>query len=233
MGKVWHYLQDGQARGPIPEEQVRELLASGALVLESQVWCEGMAEWSSLRNIPELVPAPEPALIALAEPPQLELAHPNPYAAPRAPVMQMSRPGGESQGAVSAGALEMLRLTKPWVRFLGVLGIIGMVLLSLGGVAVAIAGAAMKSNGSMLGLGLVYLLMGVLYLPPIIYLNRYANRIGDLLRSEAAEDLEAALTAQKSFWRYAGIVTLCVLCLYAIALLVGVGVAAAGLSHKF
>jgi len=145
----------------------------------------------------------------------------------------MSRPGGETQGVVSSGALEMLRLTKPWVRFLGVLGIIGMAFLILGGVGMAIAGAALKSNGSMLGIGLLYFLLGGLYLPPIIYLNRYANRIGDLLRSEASEDLEAALTAQKSFWRYAGILTLCMLCLYVIFILVFAGVAAAGLSHKF
>lgn len=144
----------------------------------------------------------------------------NPYDAPMAPLTSAT-PEGDG-GSTSAGAVEILRSTKPWVRLLGVLSAIGMGFMVLGSVFVMVAAGSSRLPGLPAGIGLIYLLVAGFYLPPVIFLNRYASRIGDLLASHSTQDLEAALRAQKSFWKYVGIVAVIFIALY---LLVIVGVA--------
>jgi hypothetical protein len=80
MSVSWHYIQNGSTHGPIPEEQLRELIASGALLPSDQVWREGMGGWNSIQAIPELF-----ALAPQGRPPlQIEL-QPQPPAAIRQP----------------------------------------------------------------------------------------------------------------------------------------------------
>jgi hypothetical protein len=62
-------------------------------------------------------------------------------------------------------------------------------------------------------------------LPPVIFLNKYASRIAEAEGTRTPEDLARALEAQKSFWRYVGIFTLVMLCLYALLFVVGIGTA--------
>jgi len=143
----------------------------------------------------------------------------NPYDSPQAPLTPMT-PQGDA-GSTSPGVVEILRSTKPWVRFLGVLSAIGMGFMVLGSVFVMVAAGSSRLPGLPAGMGLVYLLVAGLYLPPVIFLNRYASRIGDLLASHSSQDLEEALRAQKSFWKYVGIVTVIFLALY-ILVIVGV-----------
>ena len=55
MSVLWHYLQNGTTMGPIPEEQLRGLVTSGALRPSDQVWHEGMVGWTPIQAIPELL----------------------------------------------------------------------------------------------------------------------------------------------------------------------------------
>lgn len=41
----YYYAVNGQQTGPVAEEQLREMVASGALAASTLVWREGMAEW--------------------------------------------------------------------------------------------------------------------------------------------------------------------------------------------
>src|ERR1035438_9105434 len=66
MGAHWHYLQNGNTKGPNPEEELKGLIASGALGLQDQVWHEGRDGWSTIQSIPELsatLPPHRPASI--------------------------------------------------------------------------------------------------------------------------------------------------------------------------
>jgi len=65
----------------------------------------------------------------------------------------------------------------------------------------------------------------------VIFLNRYASRIGNLVNSNHPGDLEEALAAQKSFWRYLGILTLAMICLYALFVVIVIIVGVAGISR--
>jgi hypothetical protein len=143
----------------------------------------------------------------------------NPYSAP-SPLSSM--PGGISpfvESAASEGVtqktLDLLRQTRPWVRFLSVLGLIASLFFLIGTGAVAVT---MFSGGAPPGFPpfvfLIYIPMALLALMSATYLFRYASRINGLLRDPRPVKLEAALQAQKSFWKLAGIVGLLFLVLY-------------------
>lgn len=222
MANQWNYVQDGQSVGPIPEEQLKALLAAGRLSWEDLVWCDGMTAWTAAREVPALAPPlrePPPLLIQLDEPAG-RVPPSNPYVPPPATL----------PAAVPLEVVEALRQTKPWARLLAVLGFIGigfMVLASLVMLAVGSSLGHGLPRGFGVGMMLVYLFMAGLQLPAALFLNRYASRIGDLLSSQAPGDLQEALVAQKSFWRYLGILTLIVLCLYVV--LIAFAVASAGI----
>ena len=120
--------------------------------------------------------------------------------------------------------MESLRSTRPWVNFLAVLGFIGCGLMVLGGLFITMVGASTGLHRSGMGippyLGILYLFVGAIYFMPSYYLLKYGGAIGRFLRTGAVWDMEAALESQKSFWRFVGIFTLVMLCLYAL-LLVG------------
>ncbi len=220
--------------GPVPEEQLRAMLASGDLYWDDLIWREGMADWLPARQVTELVGAPP------SPPPPP--AKPLPFAIPsRVPIQLDDRPDAMTRAAtgpqeVSLQTLEWLRRTKPWVRFLAVLGLVATALsvaaiTALGLTAEALPGAPASLVRILpLAAGLFIL---ALHLPPLLLLNRYANRIGRLLRSGATLDLEEALRAQKSFWKYLGILTLVVIILYILGLIaaLGMGLIMGGLRH--
>jgi hypothetical protein len=127
-------------------------------------------------------------------------------------------------GEVAEAVIDILRGTKPWVRFLSVLGFIGLGLLLLGCLAILVL--PMGPMGSMpigprVGASFAYLLMGLIQFPAVLFLHRYAGRIGRLAASGDPGDLEDALSAQKSFWKYLGILTLVMMVLY-VLIIVGV-----------
>ena len=119
---------------------------------------------------------------------------------------------------LTANGKKFLNQTRPWVRFLSIMVFIGAAFTLLGGLTVMLVGI----TGSLIGvgnetfsqlpgggftLGLIYLVMAVLFVPPGIFLTRYASAIKTLESTPSAQALEKALKYQKSFWRYAGILT--------------------------
>jgi hypothetical protein len=117
------------------------------------------------------------------------------------------------------GAANMLRQTKPWVRFVSVIMLIASAFMVLGGAFMMLAGAAATPGTPGAFLGLIYMVMAVLYIVPAVFLWRYADRIDIFLRQRSPRTLASALEAQKSFWKFVGILTLIVLCVYAFAIL--------------
>jgi hypothetical protein len=122
--------------------------------------------------------------------------------------------------------LEPLQQTKPWVTFLAILGFIGTGLIVVVGLGIFAMGGQGQLKGWMGGL---YILLGVFYLMPSLLLFRYGSSIGRLTVTRESRDLTDALTRQKSFWRLCGIATLVIMCLYAVAIVLGI---AAGISRS-
>lgn len=119
--------------------------------------------------------------------------------------------GNKVGQVVTPAVLDMLSQTQPWVRFLSVLGFIASGLMAL----VGLCGATMSR--SMGFIFLIYIPMALLYFFPSLFLFRYASRIADLRLTRGVEQLENALAAQKSFWKFVGIAALIVIFVYLVA----------------
>ncbi|SHF47567.1 hypothetical protein SAMN05444377_11017 [Flavobacterium fontis] len=115
-------------------------------------------------------------------------------------------------------AKESLRVSARWCLFLAVLGFIGLALMLLVGLfwgfstqsnpGFGIFGAAKK------GIGVFYILCAAFYIPPVVYLYRYATATTEALRINSAESLAFALQNLKSHHKYLGISMIVLISLY-------------------
>jgi hypothetical protein len=143
---------------------------------------------------------------------------------------------GTAHAGISELALDMLRQTRPWVLFLGILSFIAAGLMLLAGIFMAIAGAvasAATSSPMSAVVGLVYIPLGVVYVYPGLKLVKYGGAIGRLMQTRSAADLEDALGQQKSMWKFSGIAAIVMIVLYVlifIAMFAFIGTAMKGLS---
>ena len=67
-------------------------------------------------------------------------------------------------------------------------------------------------------IGLIYVVLGALYIIPVVFLFRYATGIQKALTMDLISGMEDALRSQKSFWRFVGILMLILLILQVVAL---------------
>lgn len=157
---------------------------------------------------------------------------PSPFAPPQTADFTLTEsPGGE----VPHGAIEALRKTRPWAIFLAILSFIGSGLLVVTGVFVALFGSmgSVPENpgmprGMMGALGLVYLVMGGLYVYPGVRLFQFGAAIGNLVRDRQPSTLVRALDLQMRFWRFVGIATIVGIGMYLAAIVVVAVLAASG-----
>jgi hypothetical protein len=139
--------------------------------------------------------------------------------------------------AITPSMMESLKGTKPWVRFLSILGFIGTGFLVLIGLFSLLGAGFLGSLGNtplgalpMVLIGSLYLILGFLYMIPTLYLFRYADGIQKALTRDVVGGLEYALKNQKSFWTFVGILAMIVLIIQVLALLVLIIVGVAGLA---
>lgn len=160
-----------------------------------------------------------------------------PYAPPGAPAGPPMAPYRDTASAgISELALEMLRQTRPWVIFLGVLCFIGSALMLLVGVGVAIMGlvaASATSSPATAFLGFIYIPLGLVYIYPGLKLVKYGSAIGRLVETRASFDLEDALTQQKSMWKFSGISAIVMIVLYILMFVIMIGVGVSGAMKGF
>src|SRR5687767_10772849 len=128
------------------------------------------------------------------------------------------KPPQESYGPVTPLMIEHLRATKPWVRFMSIILFISVALIFLGAVVILLVPTGMGGSGVSALIAIVYLAMGALYIVPAYFLHQYASSIRSLEQGGGDVAMEEALRNQKSFWRFVGITTLVVICIYAIVI---------------
>jgi hypothetical protein len=130
-------------------------------------------------------------------------------------------PGTDSPAAIylTDTALRFLKQTKPWTRFMSIMIFISSAFMVLAGLAVSILGfglQAIQQNAAASGAltimralaGIIYFLIGSLYIAPGVFLWKFSDAINLLEMSHSQQSLEDALKNQKSFWRYVGIMTI-------------------------
>lgn len=145
-----------------------------------------------------------------------------------------------STANVPGGVISLLEETRPWVRLVGIVIRIVGILVIIGGVVMSLIGVLGMAMGAGMGpfegglaivIGLVYILMAFLYIVPSGFLLKYGASIRALSDSESFDDLEDAVGFQKSFWKFAGIITviyIVLIVLYILGMLAFAFIAASG-----
>ena len=139
---MWFYAQGTNRQGPVPESEIKSLLASGRLAVSDLAWTEGMTNWAPISALPDLCPAAPAAVLADI---------PSPSAAPADAVVPVVARHVET---ASHSVPESL---AGWLGFIGVLnivwgviscitciGVITGVFLILSGVALTSARTALQ-----------------------------------------------------------------------------------------
>lgn len=218
MANDWFYASQGKQQGPVSLDALRQMRAAGTVASTDMVWHHGMSGWVRAGEVPEL---------ATGEQPSAAVPAPAPAGAPSASPATLSYGTFPASGEVTLGhrGFDLLKQTRPWVRMMSIVCWVFAGFALLGGVAIMLAGVMSSRGGVPPLLGLVYIAMAFLYIAPAIYLHRYAGRITDLLAQRREMDLQAALQAQKSFWKFCGVTTLVVIALYAVGIVIAMLIA--------
>ncbi len=204
---LWHVRSDdGQEFGPVSRRELESWLSDGRLDSECQLLQEGWDQWCwADEQFPELSPSEPPAVeddnpfAGLGDESPAVVA--NRFASPREKSKVVDK--AEPDTLVTSGIWAALAETKPWVVFLSILGFIG------GGMMALLALMFMVTVGGVAGIiaGIITLAIAACYLFASYCLLTYGKRIGADSHSRSAGHLQAALVAQKSFWKLLGIVT--------------------------
>jgi uncharacterized membrane protein len=130
-----------------------------------------------------------------------------------------------------------LKETAKWAKFLAIIGYIGigfLVLFSLFMLFGMTALAGMFEALPLSLMGIIYLLMALLYYFPVNYLNKFANKAKRALADNDQDEINLAFKNLKSMFKFMGILTIVVLCLYALIIVVMIPAAIiSGLSGIF
>jgi len=105
------------------------------------------------------------------------------------------------------------KATKPWLRFLAIMGflssglmlLLGFVMIGLSAIASEFAEMSILQG---LMIGSFYILGAFVYLLPTIKLWKYGTSINNLALSNKPEDLFQFIEAQRSFWKTIGVISL-------------------------
>jgi hypothetical protein len=128
----------------------------------------------------------------------------NPYASPSPlPEGDVGAPPAGSPQAITPGIRLAMAQTRPWVLFLSVFAFVAGGLMGLAAVGMLIAAMAVQQMFMWIP-GLIYFFGAAFYWACAVYLFLYSQRIASFVQTTLARDLEAALVAQKSFWKLVG-----------------------------
>jgi len=118
-----------------------------------------------------------------------------------------------------------LRATRPWTRLLSILGFIFVAVSILSGLALIFGRRflpAAAETPPLLLTGTINIAASIFYLIPSIWLFKYSSAISRFLGGGGAIELGNALTYQKSFWKFVGIITLIVIIIAIVGVLAAI-----------
>ena len=133
---------------------------------------------------------------------------------------------------IDPAGLAALSETAKWGKFLS---IVGFILTGLLVIAAFTMGTLFASLGSVYGttpgfftggfIMVMYLFIAALFFIPNLYLFFFANRLKKSLVSNDQELLSSAFAAQRTVFKFMGIVTIIYLALVALGMVIGIGAA--------
>ncbi|MEY4034185.1 MAG: hypothetical protein RL492_1379 [Verrucomicrobiota bacterium] len=120
-------------------------------------------------------------------------------------------------------ALAEIQGTKPWLRFLSILGFIGAGVCLLAAVIMAGLGIAGQQQPIvMAAMAFVYVLIAAIYLSASLRLHWAANAAGEVLADPTPAKLTAFLAQNRKFWKLIGIITIASMAFYFLAIIAAI-----------
>jgi hypothetical protein len=113
---------------------------------------------------------------------------------------------------------EHMRGMRPWQLMFAILSALSVAFMVLAGVGVAIMAAVAPKPPFPAAIGLLYVILGGVYVIPTVTLFRCYASIDAFLGDPGLEGLERALDRQRVFWRAAGYMTIVIFVLYFFAI---------------
>lgn len=128
---------------------------------------------------------------------------------------------------LNESAKGFLKEAAKWAYFLSILGYIGigfLVLIAIfAGSIFTKMGSMASGMGGLAGMGwlvsAMYIIMAVIYFFPIYYLNNFAAKAKLALQTNDSETLATSFEYLKSHYKFFGIISLIIVCLYALIIL--------------
>ena len=185
----WHYSQHGSQMGPVPQSTLQQMLATGQLSPETQVWTQGMGDWARARQVPQL------AATAQAT---------NPYAAPQT-VGFVSQHTGSGTEKYHPAIIQSIAGSWIWVLYvvitcyLGLIGSFIYMLLTL--VALSKFGGG---GGPVFTLMLLFFVFSIPLILVTIFSHRYMSSISSFTRMPGEHSLIRVLSCSRDYWRVIG-----------------------------
>jgi hypothetical protein len=153
----------------------------------------------------------------------------NPYQSSETPVIPEKLP---NTGVIlSETILRYLKEASPWMRFVGIMGIIGSSFIIFVGIIagiISLVGSEFTDGFPAWLFSLLYLPAGALLFFPSFFTYNFGAKIRSYLINNLEEDLEIAFKNNKSLWKFNGILYIIYLSFIpiSIGIMVIVGVAA-------
>ena len=116
----------------------------------------------------------------------------------------------------NSGLVSVLQRTQAWVRVVSVVGLTLSALMAFLAVDGMVGGLTSRRFETMPAL-LLEATFSFVFLVPSLYLNKYARRIKWFVAQGHTVQLEAALEAQRKFWKFTGLFALLSLILLTLA----------------
>lgn len=129
----------------------------------------------------------------------------------------------------------LLKETASWTYFLSILGFVGIGILVVFGIffgTIMSAGALGNANpyanmGVSMGyFGFIYVVMGLIYFFPVLYLFKFSKKMKQALSTKNNEDFKLAITNLKSHYKFMGVFTIVIFSIYILAFIIGLIAAA-------
>lgn len=146
---------------------------------------------------------------------------------------------GLSAVKVTEQMINHMRSTKLWTKFLSIMGFIMAGFMVIMGTFIIFAGNLFTKGASpslTIFMGIFYVLCSIFYIIPSLYLFKFASALNRFLSDRKDGEMEAAISYQKSFWKFCGILCLIgmiiaivgIVAAIAIPMLLGTGMKTAG-----
>lgn len=193
--------REGRELGTYKTSKIEKGLKTGFFRLSDLGWHEASGWQGLFEIVGSAEAAASPSGASLMQSAGLRLSdHPHPASTRAA-----------SCGVVAPAVLAALSGTRPWVRFISAVAGIGCAFIIAA--VFVLSAEAVRASGHdffrkdtrLVPLATLGVLSVFLALYPALKLTQYATHIARLAKSRSAADLVAALTEQRRFWKFHGI----------------------------